>query len=894
MLWTAVAFQVAVAWLSNSLPGQQPESPLVSSFKRYQHARDTTPFGFEWVSVGPLVNSARVESVQLDPRRPGTMYVAFGSGGLWKTVNNGMSWEPKFEGHASYGIGDIALAPSNPDIIYLGTGESLKKARNFTIPGTGVYRSDDGGETWRHLGLDDSWHIGEIAVHPTDPDTALVAVLGHFWSTNTHRGLYRTSDGGRSWQQVLHIDEKTGANDITWGKNDPNFVYASMWENNPGVCGKNSGVYRSQDAGQTWQRCVEGLPSGEQIGRIGLAVSQQDAAKVYALVDDREQIANDAAARIFRSEDGGRTWKQTHQDPLMIFSRIGWYFADIYVDPDNDDEIYALGVRLAHSTDGGQTFELMSGEVNHLVPSAATGLHLDHCEMWIHPENSDHLVLGNDGGLYQSYDRGKTWLHYNNLPTGEFYDLELAASNTSTPPLVFAGAQDNATVFGYPEELGPTRSRPWKYLWIDPWNGGDGCVTVVDEFYSLGDKSGVFFSAQEGAFRRVDPDYPRAVGIRPAANLVEPAELKFNFVAPMIKSDHGLAPLYLGGNFLFKSDSAGEQWQVISPDLTKSSDPKKKSVAATAIAESKLEDGTLYVGTDRGAMWVSEDGGASWQERSAGLPVGYVRSICVTENAVYVTLSGLNYDDLNTYVFRSEDRGETWRSIAGNLSNEPANVILDHGIELFLGTFRGVYISRDDGESWHLLGKNLPVCSVSDMSFSFGTEKDPDSAAHWYGDKDELIVATHGRGIYKVDLSPLERDTLAERDESQQPRGDFLFPPRAVYLPGLSDTRPGFNFQPPEKMTITYRLENAASVRLSIETEDGTELTSFELEGQRGYNQFRWDLVTKTTDSPKPYHVNYRTFIKAGQYTIKLKTPASDEVFEQALKVIQLSADQNY
>ena len=301
--------------------GQQPASPLVQSFANYQKLRAATEFGFDWINVSPVVNSARVEAVQLDPSRPGHMYVAFGSGNLWKTTNNGINWRPIFNDQASYGIGDFALAPSNPEIIYLGTGESLKKARNFTIPGTGIYRSDDGGEHWRHLGLSDSWHIGEIAVHPTNPEIVVVSVLGHLWSKNSNRGIYRTEDGGKTWEHVLFVNERTGANDIVWAKNHPNVLYASMWENYPSVNGTGSGVYRSVDAGVTWNRCDGGLPSGESIGRIGVAVSQTDANKVYALIDNRERI-KEGAAQVFKSTDGGTTWSRTHEEELMIFSRM--------------------------------------------------------------------------------------------------------------------------------------------------------------------------------------------------------------------------------------------------------------------------------------------------------------------------------------------------------------------------------------------------------------------------------------------------------------------------------------------------------------------------------------------------------------------------------------------
>mgnify|MGYP003327579126 FL=1 len=338
------------------------------------------------------------------------MYVAFGSGNLWKTTNNGISWKPIFNNIPSIGIGDIALAPSNSNIIYVGTGESLKKARNFTMPGTGIYRSINAGESWQYLGLEDSWHIGEISVHPTNPDIVLVSVLGHFWTSNINRGVYRTIDGGKSWERVLYIDEKTGSIDVVISPSNPNIVYASMWENYPSISGKNSGVYKSEDNGKTWEKITNGLPSGKKTGRIGLAVSYSNANKIYALVDNLANERNNAA-EVYSSVDGGKNWNKTHKDNLLIFPGIGWYFADIYVSPNDDNEIYALGVRTAKSSDGGKSFKNLRGDVKRLNSSAAKGLHLDHCELWINPLNDKHIALGNDGGclLYTSpspRDRG--------------------------------------------------------------------------------------------------------------------------------------------------------------------------------------------------------------------------------------------------------------------------------------------------------------------------------------------------------------------------------------------------------------------------------------------------------------------------------------------------------
>lgn len=855
----------------------EPMSPLVRSFEAYQRQLQTTEYGLEWVSVGPVVNSARVEAVQLDPARPGLMYAAFGSGGLWKTTNNGMSWRSIFDNQPSYGIGDFALAPSNPDVIYLGTGESLKKARNFTIPGTGIYRSDDGGESWRSLGLHDSWHVSEIAVHPTNPDIALVAVLGHFWSTNPNRGLYRTEDGGKTWQHVLRINDRTGANDVVWARNNTNVVYASTWENNPDVSGVGSGVYKSDDAGITWKRCEGGLPSGEQIGRIGLAVSHSNSDKVYALVDNRARI-EEGAAEIFSSIDGGQNWSRTHEDGLMIFSRIGWYFADLYVNPQNDDEIFGLGVRIAHSVDGGKTFDLLSGSVSHLTPSAASGLHLDHCEMWIDPTNPEHMVLGNDGGLYQSFDKGESWLHHNNLPTGEFYDI---AVTEDSPYQIFAGAQDNATVYGLPIELTPDRTEPWKYLWIDPWNGGDGCVTQVDPL----DSNTVYYSAQEGAFRRKDMTTNRSKSIQPRLPKDHVGELRFNFVAPLIISPHASKTLYMAGNYVFKSTNRGDDWTVISDDIAVSSDADRQSISAGVIAESPLVPGLLYVGTDRGVLWVSEDDGHHWEERSGDLPKGYIRSIVpsrFSESRVYAAVTGLNYDDLNTYLYCSEDWGGTWQLIAGNISEEPANVIIEdplHEDLLYAGTFRGVYVSADRGGEWSLLGRNLPPCSVADLVVQERVK--------------DLVIATHGRGVYTLNLAPVHEHHVKPVSALEN---NQLYPVPTAVWPELTDVRSGPNFRDFDKLPVTFWLTEAGDATLRVLGEDGEVLATFVVEGTKGLNQFRWDLVVNETESNLPYFVNYKSHLKPGSYRLQLEIKATQAVdgkpdarqtLEQPLTVIE-------
>lgn len=826
----------------------QPPSPLLASFAEYQQMKASTPYGLEWIPIGPTINSARADAIQVDTSNPGTMYLAFGSGNLWKTVNNGLTWKPIFEEQPALGIGDIALAPSNPNILYVGTGESLKKPRNFTMPGTGVYRSDDAGETWRHLGLNDSWHIGEIAVHPTNPDIVIVAVMGHFWSDNKHRGIYRTEDGGESWQQVLYLNEQTGANDVVIAPSNPNTMYASMWQHSPQVSGESSGVYKSIDGGKTWKKAHKGMPSDENVGRIGLAVSHTNPDKVYALMDHRNRKDGKGAAKIFRSLNGGKSWKKTHKDEQMFLSVIGWYFADIYVNPQNDEEIFGLGVRIAHSTDGGKTLDFIGGDVYHMFPSAADPLHLDHCELWINPANPDHLALANDGGLYTSFDKGKNWIHHNNIPAGEFYDITL--SNT-TPYMIYGGVQDDATVYGPTREYDPRYHKGWQYLWVDAWSGGDGCVSCVDPE----DPNTVYFSMQNGAARRRDMESGRSVSIRPRLPEGHEGEARFNFITPYFISHHDHNTLYHGGNYIFKSTDRGDSWEVISEDLSVSNDPAKASTAAGALAESPVKAGLLYMGTDKGAFWVSKDDGETWEERSTGLPNNYIRSIVPSnfkESRVYITLTGMNYDDLGNYIFVSEDYGKNWRSISGNLPNEIANEILEdpeHENLLYAGLYRGVYVSTDHGDNWSLLGKNLPAVSVADLAID--------------GPTGDLVIGTHGRGIYKVNLTPVY-------ESLEDVSGLRIFSLPEFRLPRLRDTHRDVDYETHQKTTISFFLPSAGPVSLEIRNAKDEKIWSTKLEAKAGINEFRWDLVLRKQDSNLPYFFRYDQFIEAGDYKLIL------------------------
>ena len=855
---------LAVLFLSDFPSAQESENPLFSSFEEYKNKKENTPFQVKWILAGPVTNSARVEALQGDPNNPGTMYVAFGSGNLWKTVDNGLTWKPIFEDQPALGIGDIALSPSEPNIIYLGTGESLRKNRNFTMPGTGVYRSNNGGDTWKHVGLDNTWHIGEIAVHPKNPDIVLVAAMGKFWSKSTSMGIYRTVNGGRSWDRVLFVDENTRANDIVISSANPDVMYASMWENNSdsniaqSVYGPNSGIYRSDDGGLNWKKLTKGLPKGPKIGRIGLAVSHQNEHKVYALIDNRNET-NGNSAEVYISINGGKSWKRSHRDTLSIFpsNNIGWYFADIYVNPLDDDELYTLGVRMARSINGGKSFAIIQGLVQHIQPSPAQTLHLDHCELWINPTNPDHIAVGNDGGLYVSYDKGDNWLHHNNIPAGEFYDITL---DNQKPYNIYGGVQDDATVYGPAKEWDASRTDQWKYLWIDPWSGGDGCVTEVDP----NDPNTVYFSRQHGDGLRKDMAADTSKTIGPSGTKISKEnKLRYNFVSPYIISPHNSKTLYHGSNHVLKSTDRGENWNIISNDITKSIDPNKISWAAGAVAESVLEEGLLFTGTDHGSFWVSENGGKSWQEHSKGLPIAYIRSIQPSRfnaSRIYLAMTGINYDDLNNYLFTSDDLGKTWQSITANLPNDPANVIIEDPVFeniLYAGCYRGVYISIDRGKTWQMLGKNLPAVSVADLAIQ---EREND-----------LVIGTHGRGIYYLNLNPIHQAYQLSINEKKI---YHLFKIPDAQYPKQVDTNRELDKSTITLLPISFWTPTKSRVTMLIKDINNEELIwEKNIIAKKGLNQFRWDLVTKTEHSNLPYFVDYKKYIQPGTYTFYLKTP---------------------
>jgi len=489
-------------------------------------------------------------------------------------------------------------------------------------------------------------------------------------------------------------------------------------------------------------------------------------------------------------------------------------------------------------------------------PSQADPLHLDHCELWINPQNPMNLMLANDGGVYISYDKGNTWMHHNNIPAGEFYDISV---DNQDPYFVYGGVQDDASVYGPSEEWNPIFPDGWRYIWVDAWSGGDGCVTIPDPV----DPNIVYTSSQNGGIFRKDLKADKSKHIRPGLPKGSKG-LNFNFVAPYIISPHDPATLYHAGNYVFKSTNKGDDWDLISPDLAKSSIGGKTSLAAGAVAESPLKKGLLFVGTDKGAFWVTEDDGKSWTEHSEGLPDQYIRSICpsrYSSTRVYLTATGINEDDLNTYIYVSEDLGKSWSLIKGNLPEDVANVILEDPVlenVLYAGMYRGVFISTDRGARWSLLGTNMAASCISDLVIQ---ERDMD-----------LVAATHGRGIYKINLNPVHE--LIKGSVSEKP---YLFKVAKGRAPWYNDTHNDVNKRSVRKTTFSFWLPNQDIVKISILKASKT-IYSKEIQGKYGLNEFRWDLVTKENASDLPYFIHFKEYLAPGEYKVVLRVKGQELV----------------
>ncbi|MFQ6046089.1 MAG: glycosyl hydrolase [Gemmatimonadales bacterium] len=695
--------------------------------------------GLRFRSIGPGVISGRISDIAVDPTHRSTWYVATASGGLWKTTNAGTSFSPIFDGEGSYSIGVVALDPKNSNVVWVGTGEN--NAQRSVSYGDGVYKSIDGGGTWKKMGLEQSEHIGKILVDPRNSDVVYVAAQGPVFSGGGDRGLYKTTDGGETWTKILDGGEWAGVSDVVMDPRDPDILIAAVWQRARRqwgyiAGGPESGLHRSTDGGETWVKSQRGLPS-EELGRIGLAISPVDPDVVYAIVE-----AANGKGGFYRSRSSGVSWQR-----MSDRSTIGLYYQEIFADPQDVDRVYVMDTRTWITEDGGKSFEVL-GERNK---------HVDNHALWIDPEDTDHLIIGCDGGLYESFDRGATYDWFQNLPLGQFYRVEV----DSTRPFyrVFGGTQDNSSVGG------PSRTRTRRGGRNADWfltQGGDGFYSRIDP----SDPNTIYAESQYAGLTRFNLATGERVSIRPEPAPGEPP-LVWHWDAPLIISPHSPSRLYFAANRVFRSDDRGGSWRTVSPNLTRQIDRNRLKMmgrvwsvdavaknastsmwgAIVSLAESPLQEGLLFAGTDDGMIQISEDGGENWRAISSvrGVPdTTFITDIQPSRhdvNTVYVAFDNHKAGDYKPYIARSTDLGRSWDLIQGDLPERGTvyTILEDHNDPelLFAGTEFGVYLSLNGGEKWIRIRGGLPTIQVRDMTFQ---------TQH-----DDLVIATFGRGFYILD-----------------------------------------------------------------------------------------------------------------------------------------------
>jgi photosystem II stability/assembly factor-like uncharacterized protein len=761
LIIATVFFQLASLNAQTRLPITDGGTRL-NLYEDHQNLHTNSSFkDLHWQFLGPTNISGRCTDVEaVRPKgKSYTIYVAVSSGGVWKTVNEGVTWEPIFENAVTTDIGDIALDPGNPDKLWVGTGEA--NIFRSSMAGAGIYLTRDGGDSWEHMGLVNTNTIARIIIDPTNTDVVYVAASGHEWTDNKERGVYKTVDGGKTWEKILYINDRTGAIDLVMDPGDPNTIYAATWQrirkkwhdprSEKGYSG--SGIWKSTDGGDNWKKINNGLPEPANRGRIGIDLCAANPQVLYALVDNYE-IAQKAkpgeldsygrprkdiikGATVYRSDNAGGNWTQVSgltEETKSYMQRhsgtYGWVFGQIRVDPEDENLVYTMGLNLNISQDGGKTFERLRG------------MHGDHHGLWIDPDNTDYLLNTNDGGICVSYDRGANWNCWiENLPLVQFFNVNY---DMKDPFRVYGSVQDHGSYYGTVDlSRGRDRIQASDFE-IAP--GGEGSSHFIHP-----ENTDIVFSAGfYGSIMRTDMGGPgrlrdNSKNILPKRYPGEPA-LRGQWVAPFILSPHNPDIVYHGMQYLMKSRDRGETWEYISPDLSYNDKNKMGDISyqtLTSISESPLRFGLIYVGTDDGRLHRTKDEGKTWTEILSGVPgnkwISRVEASRYDMGTVYMTQNGKRDDDFQVYIWRSTDFGSTWNDISGNIPIGPVNVIREDPIDeniLYAGTDIAVYLSKNGGDSWEVLG-DLPSTYVQDLVIH---------------PRDNIIVAaTHGRGLWVLD-----------------------------------------------------------------------------------------------------------------------------------------------
>ena len=799
-----------------------------------------------WRNIGPANMMGRVADIEAVPGNPNIVYVGAASGGIWKTVNGGVTWTSIFDNQPVASIGDLALEPDNPDVIYAGTGES--NVRNSVSFGNGIYKSTDGGNTWWHLGLEDTEHISRIVINPKNPDIIYVGALGHAFGPNEERGVFMSTNGGRTWEKVLYTDDRHGVADMDINPQNPNIVYAGLWlfERKPWTFtsgDEDGGVFRSIDGGQTWKKITKGLP--KLVGRLGIKVARSNPDVVYVITESPE-------GTLYRSDDRGETFRNVSKD-IQIVSR-GFYYTDLRVDPADENRVYAVSSRLSLSIDGGKTFRRISPET-----------HVDFHSLWIDPENPHRMWQGQDGGVCVSYDRGKTWDYVNNFPIGQFY--QIYADSREPFYYVGGGMQDNGTWSG------PSRNKEPFGILNDDWrmvSFGDGFHIVVhpqnDEYFLSESQGGnIMRTDMRTREQQIVSPQPRRADGAPVSTL----KYRFNWNTPIILSLHNSQTVYVGGNVVFKSTDFGTTWEIISPDLT-TNDPVKQRTAGgpawtenttaeyhcaiISLSESPLQPGILWAGTDDGKLHVTMNAGEAWQSVIENVPkippfspVSHVEPSRISAGAAYCSFDRHMLDDFRPFVYKTTDFGRTWINITGNLPEkayvwvvreDPRNQDI-----IYAGTELGLFVSFNQGKHWiNLRMKNLPTVSVHDILI--------------HPRENDIILGTHGRSLWILD----DVSFLQELNPNILTNPAHLFSIRPTLRYTTKPTRYGIGDKvyrgsnPPYGAYVTYSLKETLEKKVPVKVEimdssGGVIRTIKNIPKEGGVHRVAWDL---SLEEPRP------------------------------------------
>ncbi len=878
------------------------ENEIISSFAtRKTRAEISVLKDYPVRNIGPTVQGGRIVDIDVNLNNPKEFYVAFASGGLFKTINNGITFDPVFDNNDALGIGDFTLSKRNPNIIYLGTGE--KNSSRSSYAGSGVYRSADGGRSWTSLGLSNTHHIGRVVIDPANDNIVWVAAIGALYSNNSDRGVYKTVDGGKTWRKTLFINDSTGVIDLIINPANPKQLFAAAWERSRKAwhfkgSGEGSGVYRSDDGGETWKRVSDGLPHGKDLGRTGLKISPADPGRIYAVVDNQAEVEDkkeqkkddklriedfrnmsdqvffsidnkkldeflrdsnfpkkytaevvkrevregkytvraiseyhgaDANAKLFRakikgaqlyrSDNGGESWKVMNSYDLDgVFNTFGYYFAEMEVSPKNADHIYIYGVPLLKSRDGGVTWHRLD------TLKGLRDVHVDHHALWIDPNDPEHLLLGNDGGLYMSYDEGANWHHVNNMPVGQFYTVNV---DMETPYNVYGGLQDNGVLRGSGRSV-PNETKHWESLMT-----GDGMYVAPDP-----DNSKLVFAGfQFGNYYRHEMDKNKSTKISPQHDVGQ-EPYRWNWRTPFAISKHNADILYAASHKVHRSLDRGENWEVISEDLTRGKATGNVPFGTiSSFAESPLKFGLLYCGTDDGNLWIFRDG--SWSDIKAGLPSGkWVSSLFCSphsEATVFVSLNGYRQDDFHTYIFVSDDYGKNWRNIKGDLPESVANVIIQDPVNrniYYCGLDNGTYVSFDSGSSWQLLNGALNVPSY-------------DLIVH--PRDNELVIGTHGRSVFVVDVKPMQ--ALGEKGLKTTIAAFSSEPIK--FNPKWGERDYAWSKVNTPYVDVLYYAGSKTSLKVEVYDEKNNLVRKWSSDTDTGFQLFRWDLKIGEPITPK-------------------------------------------